>query len=106
MSTSQNRRQKREMARFRAMPADKLVRKIKKVLPNIPDNPNYKKAEMTYGEWLDSIEITPEMLKELEQHDLNDAKSDEDFTGYSKPTIINAQNRTKRTDFDFEEVKF
>jgi len=104
MSTSQNRRQKREMERFKAMSADKLVKKIKKIIPNIPNNPNYKKPEMTYDEFIKQVQITPEMLKELEQHDLNKAKSDKEFTGYEKPTILNAKIRTKINN-DFEEIK-
>jgi hypothetical protein len=99
MSTSQSRRERREMERFRAMPADKLVRKIKKVLPNIPLNPNNIKGEMTYQEWLSQVEITPEMLKELEEHQ----KAEE-----SKPKPINVQKKNKNnsTGFEFEEVKF
>ena len=98
MSTSQARRERREYQRLREMPADKLVKKIKKMIPNIPLNPNFK-ANQTYQEWLDSVEITPEMLKELEEHD----KAEK-----SKPKPINVQtkNINKISDgFEYEEVK-
>ena len=98
MSTSNNRRYQRELARMRKLPADKFVRKIKKVLPNLPLVPMNRKGEMTYQEWLDQVEITPEMLKELEEH-----QKAED----SKPKPINVQTKkiTKLDNgFQYEEV--
>jgi len=98
MSTSYSRRERRAMQRMREMPADKLVKKIRKVLPNIPLNPNFK-ANQTYQEWLDSVEITPEMLEELQQHEEAER---------SKPKPINVQTKNKNssTGFEFEEVKY
>lgn len=87
------------MQRMREMPADKLVRKIRKVLPNIPLNPNMIKGEMTYEQWLSQVEITPEMLEELEQHQ----KAEE-----SKPKPINVQTKKinkLNNGFEYEEVK-
>jgi len=33
-----------------------------------------QEQEMTYDEWLKSVEITPDMLEELKQHDIDEKK--------------------------------
>jgi hypothetical protein len=99
MSTSYSRRERRALQRMREMPADKLVRKIRKVLPNIPLNPNMVKGDMTYQQWLNEVEITPEMLEELEMHD----KAEQ-----SKPKPLNVQTKKinkLNNGFEYEEVK-
>lgn len=77
MSTSHNRRQKREMMRLDKMPVWKVVKKFKNVVGKDIKVVKDEKPSTTYQEFIDNLEITPEMLKELEEHDLalrNDKK--------------------------------
>jgi len=73
MSTSQRRRTRRKLERMK----------------------ENNKTEMTYNEWLSQVQITPEMLQEMEEFE----KAKE-----SKPKVINMKVKNK-DGFDFEEIK-
>jgi hypothetical protein len=73
MSTSQRRRTRRKLERMK----------------------ENNKTEMTYNEWLSQVQITPEMLQEMEEFE----KAKE-----SKPKVINMKVQNKDS-FDFEEIK-
>jgi hypothetical protein len=73
MSTSQRRRTRRKLERMK----------------------ENNKTEMTYNEWLSQVQITPEMLQEMEEFE----KAQE-----SKPKVINMKVQNKDS-FDFEEIK-
>ena len=64
-----NRRQRRQYERMEKLPAHKLVAKVKKLTGQKIEIHN-EIPTTTYEEFIKNIEITPEMLRELEEHEM------------------------------------
>ena len=101
MSSSQTRREKRERERLLKMEPKKMLATINKKLPkDMKVKLSNQQKEMSYEEWLNTVQVTPEMLKELEEHDKEQRKQ-------SAENIINHYGQSgNKIDFEFEEVKF
>jgi len=96
MSTSQSRRERRHRNRLLKMSPTKMLSTINKRLPkDMKIKLSNQEQEMTYDEWLKSVEITHDMLEELKQHDIDEKKKG--------AMSIGANNLNG---FDFEEVKY
>jgi hypothetical protein len=75
MSTSQNRRERRHRDRLLKLPPHKMLAVINKRLPkDMKVKLSNQEQEMSYQEWLNSVQLTPEMIEELKLHDENERK--------------------------------
>jgi hypothetical protein len=87
MSTSNRRRTRRELERLEKMPNWKVVQKYKNLVPNnIKLKSDMVKGDQTYEEFIKNVELTPEILKEIEEYDTKNNLSNQKsvFNIYNK----------------------
>ena len=74
MSTSQARRDRREYERMKKMPTWKVIKKFKDKVGDVKLKSDMVIDDSAYLDFINNVEITPEMKKELEEYDRNNKK--------------------------------
>ena len=78
-----NRQQRRYAEKLSKKSNKELMKDLRKMFPN---DKREIQGEMSYKQFIDSVQITPEMLKELEEHDKKEKEQ-------SQNTVFNIYNK-------------
>jgi len=78
-----NRQQRRYAAKLRKKSTKEILSGLKKILPKT--NLGEVNDKMTYEEFINSIEITPELLRELQEHEKHNNKLNNINSAYEPP---------------------